>query len=156
MPPLDFITFCKTYNGIQKESDQLYRRLARHFGLSDSACWTLYVLREENRPLTQTELCSTLYLSKQTINSALKCLESQGIIRLDCAEGDHRSKLISLTEEGLDFVRECIDPIFQMENRAFLRLSEEERTAILALEQKYLDLLHEEAEVLLSIPSNGG
>ena len=156
MQDLDFAAFCKAYNGIQKDSDQLYRRFARHFGLSDSACWILYVLREENRPLSQTELCSALYLSKQTINSALKCLENQGVIRLGCAEGDRRSKLVSLTEAGLALVERAIDPIFRVEERAFLRLTEAERTALLALGQKYLDLLHEEADVLFSQSPTGG
>ena len=45
---------CRMY----KEDDGLYRRLARHFGLSDSAFWILYALQAANRPLTQAEMSS--------------------------------------------------------------------------------------------------
>ena len=82
MDSISYPEFSRIYNGLQKESNQLYRLLSKHYGISDSECWILYVLREEGRPLTQTELCNTLYLSKQTVNSALKSLEADGYIRL--------------------------------------------------------------------------
>ena len=114
------------------------------------------MLREEDRPLTQTELCNTLYLSKQTVNSALKSLEADGYIRLECASGNRRNKNIYLTEAGLALARRTVDNVFKMEERAFLRLSASERAAILSLGQKHLNLLREEAGRLLSGKSFGG
>lgn len=135
MDSISYPEFSRIYNGLQKESNQLYRLLSKHYGISDSECWILYVLREEGRPLTQTELCNTLYLSKQTVNSALKSLEADGYIRLECASGNRRSKNIHLTEAGLALAVRTVDNVFKMEERAFLRLSASERAAILSLGQ---------------------
>ena len=155
MKPITFNEFTKEYNSQIKQSNQLYHLLSLHYGLSNSACWILYALREEEA-LTQSELCSTLFLSKQTVNSALKTLEQHGYIRMECDAENRRSKHIYLTEAGAHFSEHTIDNLFKMEERAFLRLSEEERAAILSLGQKHLDLLREEANLLLSDPSYGG
>lgn len=64
MDSISYPEFSRIYNGLQKESNQLYRLLSKHYGISDSECWILYVLREEGRPLTQTELCNTLSASR--------------------------------------------------------------------------------------------
>lgn len=57
----------------------IYHRLARHYRLSDSVFWVLYLLGEARGPMTQTKLCSALFLSKQTVNSALKSWRAGGI-----------------------------------------------------------------------------
>lgn len=51
MDSISYPEFSRIYNGLQKESNQLYRLLSKHYGISDSECWILYVLREEGRPL---------------------------------------------------------------------------------------------------------
>ena len=61
--------FWKINNRIYNETNQLYHRLARSCGLSDCAFWLLYTLREEEGPLTQTQLSETLSLSRQTVNA---------------------------------------------------------------------------------------
>ena len=45
------------YNSLYKDMDEVYRALARHYGLSDCALWILYSLREADNPLTQNKLC---------------------------------------------------------------------------------------------------
>ena len=50
--------------------------------------------------MTQTKLCGALFLSKQTVNSALKKLESRGYLRMESMSGDRRNKLLSLTDRG--------------------------------------------------------
>ena len=64
-----FFHYLLEYNTIFKENDVIYRRMAAQFGLSDSAFWILYCLRESVTPLTQKQLCESIYMSKQTINS---------------------------------------------------------------------------------------
>ena len=78
------MTFCQ-FNlescRLYKEDDGLYHRLAKHFGLSDSAFWIVYTLEAARRSLTQAEMSGYLNLSKQTINSGIKSLEQAGYIR---------------------------------------------------------------------------
>lgn len=149
MGAIGFAAFIRTFNGQYKESNELYHRLARHFGLSDSAFWILYALREAEGPVSQKRLCRELYLSKQTVNSALKNLEGAGYLRLESAPDSRKSKEIRLTRAGEELLEKTADPVFAMEERAFLRLTEAEREAILRLGRRHLDLLREEAEGLL-------
>lgn len=57
-----FFHYLLEYNTIFKENDVIYRRMAAQFGLSDSAFWILYCLRESATPLTQKQLCESIYM----------------------------------------------------------------------------------------------
>lgn len=133
-----------------KQNNGLYHSLARHYGLSDCAFWILYSLREEGKPLTQTDLCNALHTSKQTVHSALKNLETAGYIRLKSTPDDRRNKQIYLTDEGELFLQRSIDEVFEIERRAFLRLQPQESAGLLALEQKHLQALRLEAGKILT------
>lgn len=150
METLHFPEFLRAYNVLYKETNAIYHQLAGYFGLSDTAFWLLYSLRETDRPLNQAELCSILCASKQTVNSALKSLEGEGLIRLESAPGDRRSKEVHLTEAGTARAAASVDRVLEIEEQAALRLSPEERLAILALERRHLETLRQEAERLLS------
>lgn len=154
MEPIRFPEFLRAYNWLYKESNAIYHRLAGYFGLSDTAFWILYSLREADHPLNQAELSVILCSSKQTVNSALKSLEGEGYIRLASAAGDRRSKEIHLTERGLLLARDSVDRVLAMEEQAAQRLSEEERLAILALGRRHLEALRRETEALLAAPRN--
>ena len=104
-------------------------------------------------PMTQTKLCSALFLSKQTVNSALKKLESRGYLRMESMSGDRRNKLLSLTARGEELLRLAVEPTLSMEERAFLRLTPEERRTFLDLSHRYLNAIREEAEPLLAQPA---
>ena len=145
----ELAAFWKDFNRLYNENGQLYHRVARSCGLSDCALWLLYTLRAEDTPLTQTQLSETLSLSRQTVNSALKKLVEAGYLRLESARDSRKSKEIRLTASGEALLRRTADPVFAMEERAFRRLTEEEREAILRLGRRNLDLLREEAERLL-------
>lgn len=79
--------FWKSNDRIYNENTLLYHRLARACGLPDCAFWLLYTLRSEEAPLTQTQLSEQLSLPKQTVNSALKKLVEEGVLRLEAADG---------------------------------------------------------------------
>ncbi|MCI9672223.1 MAG: MarR family transcriptional regulator [Lawsonibacter sp.] len=150
MEQLTFSQFNEEACRMHKEEDGLYRRLARHFGLSDSALWILYALEASGAPVTQAELCGYLSLSKQTVNSGLKQLEQEGCIRL--TNGPGRKKYLQLTGPGEQLTARTVRPVLTAEERAFLGLAEEERASLLALERKYLSLLLRESEAILNTP----
>ena len=124
------------YNELYKEQDDLYRAVARGFGLSDCAFWVLYALREAERPMTQSGVCAAVYQPKQTVHSALKKLIGEGFLRL--TEGrDRRSKYLVLTERGEALVRRTVDPVMAAETAAMDTLTEAERTQFLSLCRRY-------------------
>ncbi len=128
-------------NNIFKENDEIYRNIAKKYSLPDCAFWILYTLREEGGIVTQREICSTIYLPKQTVNSAMKKLESDGYIQLS-ETNDRRSKQVSLTQEGLALAQKTVDRVISQEMAALSGLTPEEKEAFLRLYRKYTDLLH--------------
>ena len=150
MDDLTFTQFNEEACRLHKEEDGLYHRLARYFGLADSALWILYVLEIFRSPATQAELCGYLSLSKQTVNSGLKQLEQEGYIRLTGGPG--RKKYLQLTGRGERLADHTVRLVLEAEERAFLGLAEEERAGLLALEHKYLSLLLRESEQIFQRP----
>jgi len=128
------------YNGILKENDDLYRGIARVFGLSDCAFWILYTLREADKPLTQSEICSTIYVAKQTVHSALKKLAYDGYIELEKAE-HQKNKLLHLTPKGEALAQATVDRVIDIECKALSKLGRENVETFIGLFQKYTDLL---------------
>ena len=132
------------FNRLYRELDEIYHIYAKEHGLSDSALWILYSLVESNTRMTQKDMCRLWHRPPQTINSALKRLEAQGLLRLIPAADSQKTKEIGLTDSGRDLVSRIILPVFQAETRALRCMSIEERTLLLSMTAKYVDHLKEE------------
>ena len=113
--------------------DKLYHEYARGCGLSDCAYWMLYDLESAGGAMPQRELAEQWCYSKQTISSALKSLESKGLVALDYEEGSRRSKVVALTDAAME-----------AEKRAFLTLAASERFELLRLVRRYASALEQE------------
>ena len=138
----------RTYNRLFKENDELYHEIARCFGLSDCALWILYTIREEEQALTQSDICESLFLPRQTIHSAIKKLEEEGVLTLRYKEGNRKNKELALTKQGQLLAERTADQVIAAEERALSHLSEAERSRFLQLYQKYIGQLRKElAEV---------
>ena len=105
------------FNEVMKENNDLYSNLAKKFKMSDCMLWILYILREENKVLTQSDICNMMCIPKQTVNSSLKKMEAEGYIEL-LNINDKRSKQVSFTEKGLDLANNTVDIIISKENNA--------------------------------------
>ena len=126
-------------NEIMKETDDLYRNLAKKFKMSDCMIWILYILREDDRSVTQSNM---MYMPKQTVNSSLKKMEAEGYIEL-LNINDKRSKQVCLTEKGVDLANNTVDIIISKENNALSKMDKEEQALFINLFKKYKDLLKE-------------
>ena len=129
-------------NEIMKETDDLYRNLAKKFKMSDCMIWILYILREDDRSVTQSDICNMMYMPKQTVNSSLKKMESEGYIEL-LNINDKRSKQVCLTEKGVDLANNTVDIIISKENNALSKMDKEEQALFINLFKKYKDLVKE-------------
>lgn len=133
------------YNALSKESDNLYRGLVRELGGSECALWILYTLRAEKPPVTQKTICDILHAPKQTVNSAMKALETGGYLRLEPGP-DRRRKQVVLTEAGERLARESADKIILAEEAAFGAMTEPEREMFLVLMGRFVRALREEIQ----------
>ena len=128
------------FNEVMKENNDLYSNLAKKFKMSDCMLWILYILREENKVLTQSDICNMMCIPKQTVNSSLKKMEAEGYIEL-LNINDKRSKQVSLTEKGLDLANNTVDIIISKENKALSKMDEKEQELLINLLRKFSDLL---------------
>ena len=73
----------KRYNYLVGEIDATYHELSTKFGLSDSMMRILYTICDNGTDCPLQKICRLTGLSKQTINSALRRLEQEGIVYLE-------------------------------------------------------------------------
>ncbi len=134
------------YNRIFKDTDKIYHNFAKSYGLSDCAFWILYLLRETDTQYTQAEICNMLSLPRQTVNSALKNLQSEGYISLTPVENNKKSKILVLTEKGEGLAKNSADMVLKAEIKVLRQFSENELQLFLSLSEKYAVLLRKEYE----------
>ena len=134
------------FNLLFNEADGIYHNYAKRFKLSQTALFLLCTLYENDTPLTPRQLATEWHYPPQTVNSFLKRLEREGMVRLEDAPHDRRSKYVVLTEHGRSLSARVVEPLLAAEERAFAGLSEDERRMLLALTRKYLTLLRQEID----------
>lgn len=124
-------------NYLVAETDALYHQAAQKLGMADSNLRALYALHDCGGACPLTELCRRSGCTKQTVNSALRCLEKGGIISLTPYRG--RSKLVQLTEKGKDYAGRTVARLFAAEVAAFSNWSEPEMDAHIQYLTRYLE-----------------
>ena len=135
----------KEYNSLWREIELLWHEIAWKAGVSDSAFAILSTILELGEGCLQRDICDMNYISKQTIHSAIKKLEQEGLIVLGQENG--RDKRVYHTPEGKAFARERILPYADAENQVFAEMSKEESTELLRLTELYLHRLQEKVKI---------
>lgn len=124
----------KRFNLLMSEIDTAYHDAALKLGMSDSTMLILYTLCSCDGECMLSDITSGA--SKQTINSALRKLESEGIVYLKTFEG--RKKKVYLTEKGRLLVQDTVLQVIKAENEIFASWSDEEKSIYIDLTQRYL------------------
>ncbi len=126
-------------NYMMSEMGGLYHEAAVRAGVSDSVHSILYVLCAENYRCLQSEIYKQAGISRQTINSAIRRLEQDGMVCLE--KGNGRNTIVCLTEQGIEFAKDKIEPLYQIENDIFDEWDPKDVEAYLNLTAKYRDAL---------------
>lgn len=129
------------FNRLYKETENIYTRYAASQGISTTTLCVLYSLFVSETPCTQTQLVEDWGIPMQTINSCLKTMEKSGIVRLEFAEGNRKSKCILLTAEGREMTQRIIAPLVDAENHAMNALEAEQRQQLMELTRRHTGLL---------------
>ena len=133
-------------NQLCNEIDGIYHDIAQNYGLSDSVYWILYILYSSDAPVSQIELCSDWYYSKQTVNSSITTMRKKNWIALEVVPGTRNRKHIVLTECGRDFCVKVIGETQEIEETALSRMAKEERDRFISLFRISNQYLREEYE----------
>ena len=127
------------YTYLAGEINSLYHEAAVKMGVSDSVMNILYVVCEKGNRCLQSEISKLTGISRQTINSAIRKLEADGIVYLE--KGPGRNTIVCLSEKGRKFSSEKIYPLFEIENQIWNEWTAEEQLQYLTLTKKYFDTL---------------
>ncbi len=131
-------------NLLSGEIDGIYHTAALKMNLADSTLAVLYVLRTEGNECSISGICKVTGIGKQTINSALRKMEQEGIIQLKAMDG--RKKTVALTEEGIALGENTADRLIEAENQAISDWNGEEISEYLRLMRKFRDCLKKEID----------
>ena len=126
-------------NHILHETNAAYHDFAVKFGISDSVFAILYVISSIGEPCLLSDFVKYSGTSKQTINSALRNMEQNGLIRLEDYNG--RKKQLTLTGKGKSLVSLTVEKAILIENQIFDGWSKEEQEVFVRLNQRYLNEL---------------
>lgn len=126
----------RRYSYLTSEIEATYHEAALKCGLSDSAMRILYTICQHGEECLISEIVRLSGISKQTINSSLRKLETDGIIYLENAEG--RKKKVILTAEGKILAQKSALKILELENEILDEWTNEERQAYIDLTEKFL------------------
>lgn len=118
------------------EIEAAYHEAALKFGLSDSAMRILYAVAFNGGSCPLSEVVRFSGLSKQTVNSSLRKLEADGVIRLEDAAGNR--KTVQLTRKGKGTAARTVGKLLAFEDELFSSWTEEERSAYIALTDRFL------------------
>ena len=127
--------YLKEYNHIYKEANDIYHEIARKLQLSDSALDIFYTIFEMGDNCLQRDICKASCMPKQTVNSSIRKLQTNGYLTLSPGKG--RSMHIHLTPSGQKLIQEKLVPLIRIENDAFEDMTVEECEQLIHLNVKY-------------------
>ena len=133
-------------NCLTEEVDSLYHQAALRLGVSDSVLFVLYMLHINGEKCLLYDTYKESGISKQTINSAVRKLENEGIVYLEKHNG--KSKIVCLTEKGKNYVGQTAAKLAEAECQAVSDWSEEEIDMYLQLIMKHDTSLRRQIEKL--------
>lgn len=131
-------------NCLTNDLDALYHQAARKLGVADSVMIVAYMIYEKGDGCLLHDICNESGISKQTINSAIRKLEQEGILYLEQDKG--KTKRICLTEKGNDFIQNTASRLVEAECNAFRDWTEEEFALYIKFMEKYNDAFRAEVD----------
>ena len=145
---MDTMEFIMQIEQQRKEQDALYHSVAVKYGLSDTALWVLYLVSEDCADLTQQDLCRQVCFAKQTINTAVNSLVTNGFLERIPIQGTRNHKKLRLTPAGWELANRTTGRLKKAEENAYGRLTEAELQAYLDVKGRLTAYLREETEKL--------
>lgn len=132
----------KYLNSMLCEIDNIYQSLLLSKNLSDSEYVVLFAILELGEGCLQKDIAENSYINKKTINSTIKKLEKEGIIKLKA--GKYPNLHIYLTKKGVTYIETNILPIIEIENKVLESMPDSEFQNLLSNYAKYIEVFKEQ------------
>lgn len=126
--------------------ESLYHLSSLKLGITDSVSIVLYSIYDAGNECLLSDIYKESGIRKQTVNSAIRGLEADGILYLEQHNG--RSKRVILTDKGRDYVQKTVARLYQAEINLFDTWTEDEICTYIRLMEKYADCFRQQIEKL--------
>ena len=136
----------KRFNYLVSETNGAYHEAYLKLGMSDSEGQILYTICNNVDSCLLSEICRLSGISKQTVNSALRKLEGEGIVYLEAYGG--RRKRVCLTEQGKVLAERTVVRLIEIENGILDSWPREKLELYLELTENYLEALRDQIREL--------
>ena len=133
-------------NYLTTEMGSLYHQISLKLGVSDSVGTVLYAIYDAGNVCLLSDIYKKSGISKQTIHSAIRSLEANGILYLESYSG--RAKRVVLTDLGKEYVQKTAEQIYRAEMDAFETWTEAEISTYIRLMGKYVACFRQQVQNL--------
>ena len=133
-------------NYLTMKMESLYHLSSLKLGITDSVSIVLYSIYDAGGECLLSDIYKGSGISKQTVNSAVRSLEADGVLYLEQHNG--RAKKLVLTDKGRDYVQKTVARLYQAEINVFDSWTEEEISTYIQLMEKYADCFRQQIEKL--------
>lgn len=115
-------------------------------GLTSTQGYLLgWLTRNVDRSVTPSELGRSFRLSQPTISGILQRLEAKGFVTMEADPNDRRRKYVRTTERAAECHQQIISNFRDMERRLAAPLSAEEQETLVALLDRMINGLEQDA-----------
>ena len=119
----------------------LYDAYAKENGMLMNTLLVTNVLYYAKAPMTQRDICSRTFLSKQTVNLIIGKLLKEAYVTVQDSSESRREKLVEMTDSGRAYCEKVVRHITWAEDTAMSVLSSEEQQTLVTLSRKFTDNL---------------
>lgn len=136
-------------NYLTSEMNALYHKSSLKLGITDSVSIVLYSIHDAGESCLLSDIYKRTGINKQTVNSAIRNLEADGMLYLEQHIG--RTKAVILTDNGKAFVKKTIVKLCEAEAKAFDSWSVDEVNTYIRLMEKYVCCFRQQIEALETV-----
>ena len=129
---------------IYSQIDAAYHLAGTKVGLSNTELDIFYVICDKGEPCPQSAIYKMTGATRSTVNSAIKKMERDGIIRLEAGAG--RNANITLTEKGKALSASTAEKIIAIENSVYDEWSKEEQELFIRMNAEFCQKIKQQFE----------
>lgn len=125
--------YCK----FRDEQFALYDEYSKHHGMLMKTLLVVNVLFYAKDGMTQTEICRRTFQSKQTVNSIIKNLLTDGYVTITEIPENRRNKTVRMTEAGRAYCEKVVRHITWAEDTAMSMFTAGEQKQLIGLSRTF-------------------
>ncbi len=135
----------KELDAVMNRTDRLYMRFAKICGVNHYTIQILYILKHMN-VRTQKDIVDLFGLPKQTVNTIVNQLATNGYISFAVDTKDRRGKIISLTPDGKKYAEKLTAPLLQCETNVLQKIGSDKVSLLIQGLREYARHLEQEID----------